>query len=83
MRRADKMASIKKENSKSWSAETIDTLINCFQSHECLRNVTSGGYKDQNKKSSALEEVEKSMQEYDTNRYDYQKKLTYLRGQFL
>ena len=29
--------------------EATDTFINCFQSHECLWNVTSGDYKDQTK----------------------------------
>ena len=36
------MANVKKENSKAWSEEAIDTLINCFQSQECLRNVARG-----------------------------------------
>ena len=58
--------------------ENMDTLINCFQSHECLWNVTSGDYKDQNKKYLALEEVNMAMQEFDMNRYDYQKKWTNL-----
>ena len=70
MRRADKMANIKKGNSKTWSEEAIDTLINCFQSHGCIWQVTSGDYKDQNKNSLALGEIAMSMQEYDMNRYD-------------
>ena len=45
------MANMKKEKLKTWSDEAIDTLINCFQSHECIWNVTSGDYKDQNRKS--------------------------------
>ena len=53
--------------------EAIDTFINCFQSHECLWNVTSGDYKDQNKKSLALKEVDVSLQEYGVNRYEYHK----------
>ena len=36
----------KKENSEIWSEEAIDTLINCFQSHECMWNITSSDYKD-------------------------------------
>ena len=48
-----------------------------------LWNVTSGDYKDQNKKSLALEEVDMAVQEYGMNRYDYQNKWTNLRGQFL
>ena len=67
------MANIKKENLKTWSEEAIDTLINSFQSHTCLWNVTSGDYKDQNKRSLALEEVDISMQEFDMNRYNYKK----------
>ena len=51
LRRADKMANIKNENSKIWSEEAIATFMNCFQSHECLWNVISGDYKDQNKRS--------------------------------
>ena len=51
LKRADKMANMKNENSKTWSVEVIVTFINCFQSHECLWNVTSGDYKDQNKRS--------------------------------
>ena len=42
----DKIANKKKENSKTWSEEAIDTLINCFQSHECICDVTSVDYKD-------------------------------------
>ena len=72
MRRADKIANVKKENSKAWSEEAIDTLINCFQSQECLWNVASGDYKDQKKRSLALE-VDISMQEYYMNRFDYKK----------
>ena len=30
----------KKENWKTSLEEAIDTLINCFQSHECIWNVT-------------------------------------------
>ena len=56
--------------------ENMDSLINCFQSHECLWNVTSGDYKDQNKKYFALEEVDMAVQKFDMNRYDYQKKWT-------
>ena len=74
------MANIKKENSKTWSEETIDILINCFQSYECIWNATSGDYKDQNKKSLPLEEFDMSVQEYNINRYDY-KKWNNLRGQ--
>ena len=43
----DKIANKKKENSKTWSEEAIDTLINCFQSHEWIcGDVTSVDYKD-------------------------------------
>ena len=67
------MANIKKENSKTWSEEAIDTLINCFQSQECIWNDTSGDYKDQNRKSLALEEFDISVQEYNISRYNYKK----------
>ena len=63
----------KKENLKASSKDTIDTLFNCFQSHEFLWNVTWGDLKDRNKKSLALEEIGMSMQEYNMNKYDYQK----------
>ena len=69
LRRSNKMTNIKKF-SKTWSGEVIDTLINCFQSHECLWNVSSGDYKDQNRKSLPIEEANMSMQEYEINRYD-------------
>ena len=69
LRRANKMANIK-NFLKAWSGEVIDTLINCFQSHECLWNVSSGDYKDQNRKSLPIEEANMSMQEYEINRYD-------------
>ena len=69
LRRANKMANIK-FFLKTWSGEVIDTLINCFQSHECLWNVSSGDYKDQNRKSLPIEEANMSMQEYEINRYD-------------
>ena len=45
----------KKENLKTWSEEAIDKLINCFQSHEYIWNVTSGDYKDQNRKPLPLD----------------------------
>ena len=35
------MANIKIENSKTWSEEAIDTLINCFQSLEWIWNERS------------------------------------------
>ena len=47
--------------------------INCFQSHYCLRNVVSGDYKEQNRKSLPIEESDMSVQEYIINRYDYKK----------
>ena len=62
---------------------TIDTLINCFPSRGYTWSVTSGDYKDQNKKSLALEEFDRALQEYNMNRYDYQKKWTNLQIQFL
>ena len=70
------MANIKIEYSKTWSEEAIDTLINCFQSHECLWNVTSRNYKDQSRKYLALEEFDMSVQMTIT-------KWNNLRGQFL
>ena len=51
----------KKENWKTSLEEAIDTLINCFQSHECIWNVTSGNYKDQSRKSLPLEEFDMSV----------------------
>ena len=65
------MVNTKKENLKTWSEEAVDTLINCFQPHECIWNVTSGNYKDHNRKSLPLEEFDMSVQEYNINRYDY------------
>ena len=65
------MANIKKEKAKTWSEEATDILMNCFQSHEYIWNVTSGDYKDQNRKSLPLEEFDTSVQEYNINRYDY------------
>ena len=67
------MADIKKENLNTWSEEAIDTLNNYFQSRECIWNVTSGDYKDQNRKSLPLEEFNMSVQEYNISRYDYKK----------
>ena len=61
----------KKRKLETWSEKVIDTLINCFQSQELLWNVTSGNYKEKNKKSLALEEVDMLVQEYYINRYDY------------
>ena len=55
------------------SEEAIDALINCFQSHECIWNVTNGDYKDQNSKSLPVVEFDMSVQEYNINRYDYKK----------
>ena len=39
---------------------------------ECIWNVTSGDYKDQNRKSLRLEEFDTSVQEYNS-RYDHKK----------
>ena len=51
-----------KKNSKVWSEEAIDTLINCFPSHECTTlNVTITDYKDQNRKSLPSEEFDMSV----------------------
>ena len=71
--RVGKRANIKKENSKTWSEEAIDTLINCFQSHGCIWNVTSGDYKDKKRNSLALGEIDMPVQEYNINRYEYKK----------
>ena len=73
LRRVNKMANIKKENSKTLSEEVIDTLINCFHSYEFIWNVTSGDCKDQNRKSLPLEEFDMSGQQRDINTYDYKK----------
>ena len=67
------MADIKNENLNTWSEEAIDTLNNYFQSRECIWSVTSGDYKDQNRKSLPLEEFNMSVQEYNISRYDYKK----------
>ena len=67
------IANIKKENSKIWTEEAINTLINCFQSHKCIWNVTSGRYKDLNRKSLPLEEFDMSVQEYNISRFDHKK----------
>ena len=71
--RVDIIANIKKENSKIWTEEAINTLINSFQSHKCIWNVTSGRYKDLNRKPLPLEEFDMSVQEYNINRYDHKK----------
>ena len=62
---------VKKEDSKTWSEEAIDSLIKCFQSHECIWNVTGGDHKDQNRNSLPLEEFNMSVQEYNINGYNY------------
>ena len=62
---------VKTEDSKTWSEEAIDTLIKCFQSHECIWNVTGGDYKDQNRNYLPLEEFDMSVQEYNINRGNY------------
>ena len=49
----------------------IDTLINCFQFNQMnsyvILHITSGDYKDQNKKSLVLEEADVLKQENDMN----------------
>ena len=54
------------------AVSAIDTLINCIRSHECVWNITSGGYKDQNRKFLPLEEFDVSAK-YSINRCDYKK----------
>ena len=44
LRKVDEMTNIKKENSKTQPEEAIDTLINCFQSHECIWNIYDGAF---------------------------------------
>ena len=55
------MANIKKQNPKTWSEEAINALINCFQSHEWICDVTNGDYKDQSRKSLSSEEFDMSV----------------------
>ena len=69
--RVDKMPNAKKEKPKIWSEEAIDTLIDCFQSHECIWNITSVDLKDRTGLSLPLEEFDMSVQEYNINKYDY------------
>ena len=45
--RAGKMSKIKNRKSKR---RRTNWYLYCFQSHECLWNVTRGDYKDQNKR---------------------------------
>ena len=47
--RADKMSKIKKRKFKNMFRRS-DWYLYCFESHECLWNVTRGDYKDQNKR---------------------------------
>ena len=72
----------KTSEAKTWSEKATDTLIKCFQSRKCKWNVTSGVYKEQNRKSLPLKESDMSVQECNINRYD-DKKWNNLRGQFL
>ena len=65
------MPNAKKEKPKIWSEEAIDTLIDCFQSHECIRNITSVDLKERTGLSLPLEEFDMSVQEYNINKYDY------------
>ena len=67
------MANVKKENLKTCSDEAIDKLINYFQSYECIWNVISGDYKEQNRKPLPLERYDMSVQEYNIYRFDYKK----------
>ena len=61
----------KKEISKTWSGEAIDTLINCF--HMSASGILPAVIKDQNRKSLPLEDFDMTVQEYNINRYDYNK----------
>ena len=44
LRKVDEMTNIKNENSKTQPEEAIDTLINCFQSRECIWNMYDGAF---------------------------------------
>ena len=58
------MPNAKKEKPKIWSEEAIDTLIDCFQSHECIWNITSVDLKDRTGLSLPLEEFDMSVHDY-------------------
>ena len=67
------MANKKQEHSKTWSEKAIDVLINCFQLHGSIWNITSDDYKDQKQKVFAFRRIwyVSARHQYDTNRYDY------------
>ncbi|XP_066910239.1 uncharacterized protein [Clytia hemisphaerica] len=68
---------------KQWSDVALEELINAYEPHTCLWITTSDEYKDPDKKETALQEVDRTMQQFHFSRQEYTKKWTILRGQFL
>ena len=61
----------------------VETLIEAYQEHECLWNMSAAEYKDKQKRSLAYEAVDLNLDIYEIKRSEYCTKWTNLRTQFL
>ena len=61
----------------------LEQLIDSYQEHECLWNMTIADYKDQQKRSLAFETIDEAMKVFGVTRAEFSTKWTNLRSQFL
>ena len=66
-----------------WTDDMIETLIESYQEHECLWNMSIADYKDKHKWSLPYESVDLNLDIYELKRSEYCSKWTNLRTQFL
>ena len=66
-----------------WTDDMVETLIEAYQEHECLWNMSAAEYKDNQKRSLAYEAVDLNLDIYEVKRSEYCTKWTNLRTQFL
>ena len=66
-----------------WTDIMTEQLIDSYQEHECLWNMSTPDYKDQYKRSLAYDAIDKVMILFDVKRPEYSSKWTNMRTQFL
>ena len=66
-----------------WTDIMVETLIDSYQEHECLWNMSISDYKDKQKRTLAFEAVDDVMLIFEVKRTEYSSKWVNLRTQFL
>ena len=62
-----------------WTGVMVEILIDSYQEHECLWNMSSAEYKDKQKRSLAYEAVDDVMDPFEVKRSEYTSKWVNLR----